>query len=144
MPPQETLQYSHVSLAQTPVVSLLVSPGSWCAHGFVCALQDWRSCESPAIHFFRLLKSDSLWISSRFAGSPVWEAWCGAQNIPNSQKTSFVLLFSNLWVTHLKGMWFDFSKIVPLLPSHYGFFFVFGCGVSFCCGSQPPPWLFNL
>ena len=28
-------------------------------------------------------------------------------------------------------MEFDFTVIVPLLPSHCGFSFVFGCGVSF-------------
>ena len=28
-------------------------------------------------------------------------------------------------------MGFDFTVIVPLLPSHCGFSFVFGCGVSF-------------
>ena len=28
-------------------------------------------------------------------------------------------------------MGFDFIVIAPLLPSHCGFFFVFGCGVSF-------------
>ena len=28
-------------------------------------------------------------------------------------------------------MGFDFAVIVPLLPSHCGFSFVFGCGVSF-------------
>ena len=28
-------------------------------------------------------------------------------------------------------MGFDFIVIAPLLPSHWGFSFVFGCGVSF-------------
>ena len=40
------------------------------------------------------------------------------------------LRFSSLWVTHLAGMGFDFIVIVPL-PLSCGFFFVFGCGVSF-------------
>ena len=35
------------------------------------------------------------------------------------------------WVMHLASMGFDFIVIAPLLPSHWGFFFVFGCGVSF-------------
>ena len=123
MPPQETLQYSHVSLAQTPVVSVIVSPGSWCAHGFVCALQDWRSCESPAIHFFWLLKSDSLGISSPFAGSPVWEAWCGTQNLHTSVRTSLVLL---LFSPSRYGIWFYRDYTISLQ-----FPFVLGCGVSF-------------
>ena len=33
-------------------------------------------------------------------------------------------------------MGFDFTVIVPLLPSHCGFFFVFGCGVSFLVSSS--------
>ena len=35
---------------------------------------------------------------------------------------------------YLVGMEFDFIMIVPLLPSYCGFFFVFGCGVSFLVG----------
>ena len=34
------------------------------------------------------------------------------------------------------GMGFDFILIVPLLPSYCGFFFVFGCGVSFLVSSS--------
>ena len=33
-------------------------------------------------------------------------------------------------------MGFDFIVIVPLLPSHGGFFFVFGCGVYFLVSSS--------
>ena len=33
-------------------------------------------------------------------------------------------------------MGFDFIVIVPLLPSHWGFSFVFGCGVSFLVSSS--------
>ena len=50
-----------------------------------------------------------------------------------------ILLFSSWWVTHLAGMGFDFIVIVPLLPSHCAFFFVFGCGTSFFSGFQHPP-----
>ena len=38
MPPLETPGCSQVSLGQSLVGSLLLSPGSWCAQGFVCAL----------------------------------------------------------------------------------------------------------
>ena len=37
MPPPETPGHSQASLAQSLVESLLLSPGSWCAQGFVCA-----------------------------------------------------------------------------------------------------------
>ena len=33
-------------------------------------------------------------------------------------------------------MGFDFTMIAPLLPSHCGFYFVFGCGVSFLVSSS--------
>ena len=38
-PPLETPGYSWASLGQSLVGSLLLSPGSWCTQGFVCALQ---------------------------------------------------------------------------------------------------------
>ena len=36
-------------------------------------------------------------------------------------------------------MGLDFTVIVPLLPSHCGFSFVFGCGVSFLVSSSVFP-----
>ena len=39
-PPPETPGHSQASLGQSLVGSLLLSPGSWCAQGFVCALQE--------------------------------------------------------------------------------------------------------
>ena len=39
-PLPETPGHSQASLAQSLVGSLLLSPGSWCASGFVCALQE--------------------------------------------------------------------------------------------------------
>ena len=40
MPPLETPGHSRASLGQSLVGSLLLSPGSWCTQGFVCALQE--------------------------------------------------------------------------------------------------------
>ena len=40
MPPLETPGHSQASLGQSLVGSLLLSPGSWCTQGFVCALQE--------------------------------------------------------------------------------------------------------
>ena len=46
----ETPEHTQASLAQSFVESLLLSPGSCCAQGFVCALQEsvspvlWRFC----------------------------------------------------------------------------------------------------
>ena len=33
-------------------------------------------------------------------------------------------------------MGFNFTVIAPLIPTHFGFFFVFGCGVSFLVSSS--------
>ena len=40
MPPPETPGHPWASLGQTLVGSLLLFPGSWCAQGFVCVLQE--------------------------------------------------------------------------------------------------------
>ena len=39
-PPPETPGHSQASLGQSLVESLLLSPGSWCTQGIVCALQE--------------------------------------------------------------------------------------------------------
>jgi len=39
-PPPETPGHSWASLGQSLVGSLILSPGSWCAQSFVCALQE--------------------------------------------------------------------------------------------------------
>ena len=39
-PPPETPGYSWACLGQFSVGSLLLSPGSWCTQGFVCAFQE--------------------------------------------------------------------------------------------------------
>ena len=50
MPSPETPGHSQASLAQSLVGTLLLSPGSWCTQGFVCALQEsvspvlWKFC----------------------------------------------------------------------------------------------------
>ena len=83
-------------------------------------------------------RPDSLRIPGPFAGSLGWEDWCGVQNLHNSGRTSLVLLFSSLWVTHPVGIGFDSIMIVSLLPPRFSFF-VFECGVSFFGRFQHPP-----
>ena len=46
MPPLETPGHSQASLGQSLVGSLLLSPASWCAQGFVCPLPE---CVSPVL-----------------------------------------------------------------------------------------------
>ena len=88
----------------------------------------------------------SLTFKARFSGHsqspcqiPTLKILNWVQNLHNSGRTSLVLLFSSLWVTHLEGMVCDFIVIVPLLLSCCGFFFDFGCGVSYFSRFQPPP-----
>ena len=40
MPPPETPRHTQASLGPSLVGSLLLSPGSWCTQGFVCAIQE--------------------------------------------------------------------------------------------------------
>ena len=49
MSPLESPGHTRASLGQFLVGSLLLSPGSWCAQGFVCARQE---CVSPVLRKF--------------------------------------------------------------------------------------------
>ena len=97
-----------------------------------------QSCGSPTVNSHWSSRSDLLGIPNPIVGSPGWEPWCGVWNLPKNGRTSLVLLFSSLWVTHTAGRRFDFIVIVSLPPSCCGFFFVFGYEVSFFGGLQSP------
>ena len=117
-----------------------LSPGSWCTQDLVCSLQEWsfcfpKSCGVPAIKPHWSLKPDTLGAPPPDATPPGCRAWCGAQNFHCCGVTSTILLFSSLCIAHLVGMGLDFITIVPLLPSHCGFFCVFGCRIIFLVGS---------
>ena len=63
--------------------SLLLSPGSWCAQGFVCALQVTKSlfpqsCVSSVIKSHWPPKPNSLGVVSLFARSQGWEICYGS------------------------------------------------------------------
>ena len=58
IPLQEILKHSQASLAQSPMGSLLFSPGFWYTYGFVCALQEplfppvlWKLCNHILLSF---------------------------------------------------------------------------------------------
>ena len=70
-------------------------------------------CGNPIIKSRWPSRPDSLGIPSPFVRSSGWEAWRGVQNLHNSGRTSLVLLFSSLWITHLAGMGFDFTWLCP-------------------------------
>ena len=81
MPPPETPGHSQGRLAQSPVGSLLLSPGSWCAQGF---LVPSKSLFPPYFGSFVVKshwpsKSNSLMVLSPVARSLGWEI-CGGAN----------------------------------------------------------------
>ena len=71
----ETPGYSHTSLDQSLVGSLLLSPASWCPQDFVCALQE--SVSSVLWKFYNqitlALKDKLSGGSQSFARSQGWE-----------------------------------------------------------------------
>ena len=64
MPLPETPGHSRASLGQSHVGSLLLSPGSWCTQGSVCALQE---SVSPVLYKFWWLYGGLMVISSKGA-----------------------------------------------------------------------------
>ena len=80
MPPLETPGHSRASLGPSLVESLVISPGSWCAQDFVCALQE--SVSPVLCKFCNQIptppKSNSLGALSPFARSPGSEICCGS------------------------------------------------------------------
>ena len=61
MPPLETPEHSWTCMGQSLVGSLLVSPGSWCAQGSVCALKSLfpQSCVSSRGSMLGLMATSS-------------------------------------------------------------------------------------
>ena len=66
MPPLKTPEHSQPSLGQSLVGSLLLSPGSWCAQGSVCAL---RESVSPVLCKF-------WWLYGGVNGDRLQEGLC--------------------------------------------------------------------
>ena len=60
-PLQETPGHSQASLGQSLVWSLLLSPGSWCAQGFICAFQEsvFQFCVSSGSSMVGLMVTSS-------------------------------------------------------------------------------------
>ena len=77
-PLPETPRPSQACLGQCLVGSWLLSPGSWCTQGFVCALQE--SASPVLCKFYSQIpsKSNSLGVLNCFARSPGWEICSGS------------------------------------------------------------------
>ena len=158
MPLLETPGHSQESLAQSLVGSLLLSPGSWCAQGFVCALQE---SVSPVLCKFwqlyggvngDLLQEGLCHTQVCCTQSP---CPCGSPLLTRTStgdaQTQFCLSLCGVpgsWCAQslfepFKSLWWEWglilNAILPLLPSCWGFSFVLGCGVSFFGGFQHSP-----
>ena len=70
-PPLETPGHSRASLGQSLVGSLLLSPGSWCTQGSVCAL--WESD-----HNHRKLTKMITWTTALSNSVKLWATSCRA------------------------------------------------------------------
>ena len=139
------LPMTHVSSRDPPLLAGcscsiscgVTAPFPWvlvCVRFYLCP-QVWslcfpQSCVNSVIKSCWPSRLDSFGISSSFAWFLGWEAWCGTQNLHSSWRTSLILSFSSLWVTHSPDIGFDFILIESFIPSCCGFFF-FECGVSF-------------
>ena len=155
----KTPGHSPASLGQSLVGSLLLSPGSWCAQGFVCALQEsvypvlckfWglyggvngdlfqehlchtQVCctQSPCPCSRPLLTRTSTGDTQTFKGRSA----SVSVGSPGAHKVLFQPseLLWRVWCLILNDM-------LPLLPSCWGFSFALGCGVSFFGGIQHSP-----
>ena len=154
-PLPETPGHSESSMGQSLVGSLLLSPGSWCTQGFVCALQE---SVSPVLCKF-------WWLSGGVNGDLLQEGFCHTQvyctqgSCPCSRplltcvstgdtQTQFWLSLcgvSGSWCAqglfepskHLWRVWGLIQNVIsPLLPSCWGSSFALGHGVSFLVGSN--------
>ena len=155
MPPPQTPGHSWASLGQSLVGSLLLSPGSWCAQGFVCALQN---SVPPVLCKF-------WWLYGGVNGNLLHEGLCHTQvciqspcpaaghcwPIPPQEtlksRSGSVSVGSpgvdKFLFEPSKPLWlvwgFILNVISPLLPSSSGFSFALGCEVAFCGGIQHSP-----
>ena len=156
--------HSWASLAQSLVGSLLLSHGSWCTQGSVCALQE--SVSPVLCKFWRLyggVNGDLLQ-----EGLCHTQVCCTQSPCPCSRplltctstgdtQTQFWLSLcgvSGSWCTqglfepseHLWQLWGLIPNVIsPLLPSCWGFSFALGCGVSLqSCSSTMKPQLHKI
>ena len=157
-PPPETPGHSWANLGQSLVGSLLLSPGSWCAQGFICALQVsvspvlckiWQLydgvngdllqeglCPMPYPHWLHpdplpLLHSTA--VCTEDSQTQFWLSLCGVSEPWCAQG-----LFEpskRLW--RVRGL--ILNVISPLLQSCWGFSYALGRGVSFFGGIQRSP-----
>ena len=158
-PPPETPGHSQASLGQSLVGSLLLSPGSWCTQGFVCAIEE--SVSPVLCKFWQLYGGvDGNLLQEGLCHTHV----CGTQS-PCPRGRPLLTCTSTGDTQTLKGrsgslsvvspavhkvlfepseclwkVWGLILKVIsPLLASCWDFSFALGCGVYFFGGIQHSP-----
>ena len=141
-----------------PCGPLLLSSGSWCAQGFICALQEFVS---PVLcKFWWLYGGDhgdllqeglchTRCAAPRAPAPVAGHCWCvPLQETPKHSSGSVSVRVSGSCYAqdlfepsdHLWWVWgLILNMISPLLPSWWGLSFALGCGVSFLGGIQHSP-----
>ena len=144
----ETPGHSQASLGQSLVGSLLLSPGSWCAQGFVCLFPP-KVCFPSPCKFWRLfggVNGDLLQEGLRHTQVCCTQSPCGrpllTRTSPGDTQTQFWLNLCGFLGPGAHKVLFEPSKclwqvwglilnvILPLLPSCWGFSFVLEHGIS--------------
>ena len=155
-PPPETPGHSQASLGQSLVGSLILSSGSRCTQGFVCALQEsvspvlckfwWHYGGVNGDLFPEDLCHARVCCTQSPCGRPLlthtstgdtqiqlWQRLCGVSGSWCAQGLSEPS-------EHLWWVWgLILNMILPLLSSFWGFSFALGCRVSFFGGIQHSP-----
>ena len=154
----ETSGHSWASRGQNLMGSLLLSPGSWCAQGFVCVLQEsvspvlckfWHLYGGVSGYFLQeglchtqvyCTQSPCCWsrpllthTSAGHSQTLFWLSLCGV-----SGSWCALALFEPS--ERLQQVWsLILNMISPLLPSFWGFSFALGHRVSYFGGIQHSP-----
>ena len=135
MPPLETSGHSWASLAQSLVGTLLLSPGSCCIQGFVCALQVsvspvlWKFCNQILSSVPTGLQSQiPLGFSVPLLDPQIWKTVVG----PRTFLTVWEFLWCNCFVGRLLG-----SSVVGLMDTSSKRAYATCCMTQVCCSQSP-------
>ena len=142
-------RHSRANLGQSLMGSLLLSPGSWCAQGSVCALQEsYFPCFELVLQLYSGVNHDLLQEGLCHTQVSCTQSLCPCSSplltstSTGDAQTQFCLSLSGVlgsWCTQglfepSEGFWWEWGLILnansPLLPSFWGFSFALGHGVS--------------
>ena len=120
----------------------ITAPLLWVCIRFCLCLQDWNLC-FPQSSGRCIIKSDPQGQIPWGFPVPLLGSWAGKSDMGLRTFTTVGELlwwyFPQVCGSPTIEMGFDFIMIAHHLLSCCGFFFVFGCGVSYFCGFQCPP-----